>query len=500
MRMWTIKGVIGMIRTTRSCTVAHGERGAVAAGHPLAAAAASAILTRGGNAVDAMIAAQAVICAVMPQAAGVGGDMLALVHSFGTTRAITGTGMSPARAPERYATDGGTSITVPGIVDAWATAAHLFGSLPLADSLQEAIRLCDEGIAVDAPLAASVEAQRSRLVRHGAADWPLLRRAEGERWRQPELARLLRSIAAHGPRAFYRGSAAEAIANAVTRQGGTLDTTDLEAHSTPVTDPVVCDWAGGRLSVQPPPTQGALLAMVAHALDRLAKVDADNLQHVLVELTEAAFAHRDSAARGADLLNERLDIDLERAQNRGGPRSYLHTAGIAVADSDGMVVSSLVSVFDDFGSGVLVPELGIVLNNRAGGFTAGHNAPGPARRPVHTLAPALLALPGGDVLALATPGADGQVQTLIQVLARMRFGGDPIDTAIAAPRWRSQDGDLLIEEDHDDAGDLHRRGHDVNPRPAGDDLFGAVVAAGIADGRPFAAADWRRQTTTGAAR
>ncbi|MGF2949288.1 gamma-glutamyltransferase [Microbacterium alcoholitolerans] len=488
-----------MNRTARSRNAVHGTYGAAAAGHPRAAAAASAILTRGGNAIDAVIAAQAVICVVMPHAAGVGGDMLALVHDRGTTRALTGTGMSPARQPERYATDGGTSITVPGIVDAWATAARLFGRLPLADSLEEAIRLCDEGIRVEANLATAVEAQRNRLVRHGAADWPLLHLAEGERWRQPELARLLRAVAEHGPTAFYRGAAAEAIANAVERQGGTLDATDLAGHETPIAVPVECGWAGGRLSVQPPPTQGTLLAMVANALDRITTVDHDNLQHVLVELTEAAFAHRDSAARGAALLDETLDVDVDRAQNRGGPRAYLHTAGVAVADSDGMVVSSLVSVFDDFGSGVLVPELGIVLNNRAGGFTTGDNAPGPRRRPVHTLAPALVALPNGDVLALATPGADGQVQTLIQVLARMRFSGDSLDVAIAAPRWRSQDAELLIEDDHDGAENLRRRGHIISPRPAGDDLFGAVVAAGTADGRPFAAADWRRQTTTGAA-
>src|SRR5205814_8268809 len=113
----------------------------------------------------------------------------------------------------------------------------------------------------------------------------------------------------------------------------------------------------------------------------------------------------------------------------------------------GRVVSSLLSLFDSFGSGIFAPEAGVVLNNRAAGFTATPNDPGPARRPVHTLAPAL-AVRGRRATALATPGADGQVQTLLQILLRQRYLGLPLPDAVGALRWRSVEGGLLVESEH----------------------------------------------------
>jgi gamma-glutamyltranspeptidase/glutathione hydrolase len=168
-----------------------------------------------------------------------------------------------------------------------------------------------------------------------------------------------------------------------------------------------------------------------------------------------------------------------------------------------------VSVFDDFGSGVFVPELGIVLNNRAAGFTDGENAAAPGSRPVHTLAPALIEADGSR-LALATPGADGQVQTLLQVLASLRRGAS-LEEAVAAPRWRSEAAQLLIERGHPQIVALRARGHDVLVLDPGSDVFGAVVAAGAPAHRPgstssggvgvpYAVADWRRASVAGAIR
>jgi gamma-glutamyltranspeptidase/glutathione hydrolase len=160
------------------------------------------------------------------------------------------------------------------------------------------------------------------------------------------------------------------------------------------------------------------------------------------------------------------------------------------------VISSLVSVFDDFGSCVFVPEMGITLNNRAGGFTTGDNSAAPGKRPVHTLAPVLLTTPQG-VLGLATPGADGQVQTLLQVLVAIQREGIDVARAIARPRWRSENGRLLIERSHTGAEQLCLLGHGVQPLADGDMRFGAVVCAGYIDKEPVAAADWRRETAAG---
>jgi gamma-glutamyltranspeptidase/glutathione hydrolase len=278
---------------------------------------------------------------------------------------------------------------------------------------------------------------------------------------------------------------------AVRRHGGCLDLVDLDEHQTPCPVPLTASWGGALVHVQPPMSQGVLLAMALRKVESLWAEGVRVDDHLLVEVTGAAFAHRSSCRRGRRLLEIDLDVDPDRASGLTGPRAYLHTAGVATVDRHGQVVSSLVSVFDDFGSGVLVPELGIVLNNRAAGFTDGDNSPAPGRRPVHTLAPAMVVSPDG-VLALATPGADGQVQSLLQVLSASRAGTD-LPGAVTAPRWRSQDGDLLLETGHPSRDALVSRGHRVVETPAGAEVFGAVVAAGTSPA-PHAVADWRRLT------
>ncbi len=472
---------------------ARGSAGAAATAHPLATAAALDVLAGGGSAVDAAIAGQAVLCVVAPHACGLGGDVMALVHEpGGAVTAVNGTGRSAGTHDDRVHVDGGMSATAPGAVAGWADLHARWGRLPWARLLDPAVRLAADGVAVDAGLAAALRDHRARLERGGAGEWELLR--EPRVWRQPELAGLLRGIAAD-PGAFYAGEVADAIARATARHGGGLTAADLAAHAGTVGDPVTAAWDGGVLHVQPPSSQGVLLALALRALDGL-RLDGPGRDHVLVEATQAAFAHRDDCAVPG-VLHRPLEVDVERASGRGGPRAYLHTAGVATVDAAGGAVSSLVSVFDDFGSGVFVPELGITLNNRAGGFTAGANAPRPAAFPVHTLAPALHVTPDG-VLALATPGADGQVQTLLQVLVRLREDRTPLADAVGAPRWRSEDGALLVEGAHPAADDLRARGHDVRALPEGDLRFGAVVATTWSPGTTGAVGDARRGTAAGA--
>lgn len=477
------------VTAPRSSDVSRGRRGAVAAAHPAAAAAGAEILTAGGTAVDAAIAAQAVISVVLPQAAGLGGDLLALVHHGGTVSAVNGTGRSPRSLVGAPESTGGGSVTVPGLVDGWLTLHARWGRLPLSAVLTPAVTLAHRGFAVDDNLATSIAAQRSRLLAGGAAQWEVLAGSAG-RVRQPQLAGLLTDVGERGRAAFYAGSAARAIIDSIQRCSGVLELEDLAEHRTLCPPPVSVPWERGTAFVQPPASQGVLLAMalqkVAALLDDGHAVDA----HALIEITTAAFTYRSDCAAGEELLSLPLEVDLVRASRRRGPRAYLHTAGVAVADHDGQVVSSLISVFDDFGSGVFVPELGIVLNNRAAGFTDGANAAAPGKRPVHTLAPAMISGPDG-VIALATPGADGQIQTLLQVLMAARESS--LSDAVNALRWRSQDGQLLVEQGHPAADELAARGHQVVVLPPGDDLFGAVVAAGTFP-EPFAVADWRRQT------
>jgi gamma-glutamyltranspeptidase/glutathione hydrolase len=476
--------------------VLRGRFGAVSAAHPLAVAAGQEMLTGGGSAADAAIAAQAVLCVIMPDACGLGGDMLALVHAPGAAlQAINGTGRAPLRL-RQVADDGPNSITVPGIVDAWCTLSRQYGTVSLARALEPAVRLARAGTRVSDSLAATLAKHRERLSRGGAARWVLFDSRAGAMIPQPELGDLLERLGRDGRAAFYQGDAAGHIAEAIGALGGALGEEDLAAHETVLAAPVETRWDEFTLSTQPPMAQGILLNMSVQALCRLGHRAVPLADHVAVELTNAAFGYRDDVGAGAALLAHELPIDLERASNRGGPRAYLHTAGVACADARGMVISSLVSVFDDFGSCVFVPELGITLNNRAGGFTAGANAAAPGKRPVHTLAPAMLNTPQG-VLALATPGADGQVQTLLQVLMRLRIDGMDLATAIAQPRWRSENGALLIEQRHAGIEPLRALGHRITRCADGDVRFGAVVSAGYLDAEPIAAADWRRETAAG---
>jgi len=475
-----------------------GRKGAVSAAHPLAAAAGQVMLAQGGTAADALIAAQAVLTVVAPGACGLGGDGFVLFREAnGAVFAVNGAGAA-ARAASAAAASGGASVAVPGLVDLWHLLSARAGRLGLKAALAPARELAEEGVRADASLIAARDRQVGRLKAGGAGGWPLMRLRAGEMFRQPALAATLSAIAEGRREAFYGGALGAAILRTVRAHGGALAEADLSRPAAEILPSLKIPFAGMTVHAQPPMSQGVLLLMALKAWEESGFRPGPNMDHLGVELTQGAFAFRDEAGRGAALLEERLTVDPERAQGRGGPRAYLHTAGVAAADAEGRVAASLVSVFDDFGSAVFVPEGGFVLNNRAGGFTGGANAFAPGKRPVHTLAPALIEGPQG-VVALATPGADGQVQTLLQVILRWAAAGEALPQAVAAPRWRSENGKLLVEAGHPARDDLLARGHEVVDAPSGDMRFGAINAAGLWGDAPFALPDWRRTTWAGVA-
>ena len=477
----------------RRATFARGMDGAIAAAHPIAVAAGLESFRRGGNAVDAAVSAQAALTVVLPHACSLGGDGMALVAlSDGSIHAIHGAGAAAAIAPS---TDRpGATVTIPGLVDAWSALVGRHGRLKLSEDLAAAARLATDGVRVPVSTAAAIDRQRARLMQGGADGWELLSLEAGDRWVQPALARSL-EVVGNEPRTFYEGALAHAIARAVADSGGSLTENDLAEHITTWPEPITTPWDGGTLLVQPPMSQGVLLAMAARWIDWHGPGQARD--HTAAEAIAAAFAHRSRIASGRALLDEPLQIDPERASHRWAARSSLHTAGVAAADRTGTVVSSLVSIFDEFGSGLFVAEGGFVLNNRAEGFTEAPNHLRPGALPVHTLAPVVRVHHDGRVSGLATPGADGQVQTLLQVLLSMRFDRLDIVAALERPRWRGEHADLLIERGHPAAEDLELRGHRLKVVDHGDHRFGAVVAAGVDEDGPWAAGDSRREVATG---
>jgi gamma-glutamyltranspeptidase/glutathione hydrolase len=479
----------------------------VACGHPLAAGAAVGVFADGGNAVDAALAAAAVLSVVLPDACGLGGDSLALVRQGGETVAYNGTGAAPAAFEGTVPGDGGGTVAVPGAVHAWETMHAAHATLPLDRLFADAVRLAREGFPAGADLVRARAAQLARLERT-APEWEVTAAdpAPGERLALPRLADALERIVAGGAAAFYTGPLADAIARACAADGGALSAADLAAQETVVRPPVTAELARATLTLQPPVSQAVLAAMTLRAVEAHAPADAAVRAHLTVEAVEAAFRHRDAVALddpGALIATE-LALDPERAQRRGGPVGSAHTTAIATADAEGRVVSMLISVFDDFGSAVHVPAGGFLLNDRLLGCAsdpASPNAPVAGRRPVHTLSP-ILVEDDERCLALATPGADGQVQTLAQLVQVVVDDGVDVADALGRSRWRSSAGDLLVEAGLDPAlrAALAERGHEIVDLPYADGRFGAAVAAGVDSrhGTLFAAADPRRETWAGA--
>jgi gamma-glutamyltranspeptidase/glutathione hydrolase len=487
-----------------------GSRVAIACGHPLGVAAGIRMFANDGNAVDAAVAATCALCVVLPNACGLGGDALMLVgRRNGATVAVNGNGAAPANVPATIPADGGGTAAVPGLVAALVEVHERFGALPRDEVLAPAVELAEGGFPVGEDLLAARDRQRERLER-GSAGWALLDPglALGDELRLPRLAELLSAVAVDGAAAFYGGGAADAVAAAARAGGGTMEASDLEAYTAQVRAPVSAGFVGLTCEVSPPTSQAILLLVALRWLEKLERsgIDAPRA-HLQLRAIEECFALRSDVARPdaeerllADTLLE--ELSLEPVRRGSGPRGYNHTTAIAAADRDGLVVSGLASVFDDFGSATLVPELDIVLNNRLLGFDdEGANAPAPGRRPVHTLSPALVRR-GDRVTAMATPGADGQVQTLLQVISAVHQDGVELQRALHRPRWRAVDGRVAVETGFDERlmRELESRGHRLETLPAGDDMFGAMVAASApaAPGAVEAASDPRREAWAGA--
>ena len=492
----------------RARPLVRATHGVAACGHPLAVNAALGVFANDGNAVDAAIAAAAALSVLLPESCGLGGDALFMIREpDGLTRAWNGSGAAPASLKGPIPADGAATAAVPGAVRAWEVAHRALGRLPWAGLFSSAIALADAGMAYSEALAAAIGRQRARLER-GAAGWNLIAPGlrPGSLVRQPALARMLRRLADEGSSALYSGDIAQAIEMAVTRAGGSLSSADLAGHETVEAPPLTGGYRGLRISAQPPVSQAGIALMALRELERARVEGWDAQTHVLIEAIGAAFDHAESFVdleRAQEVLLADLSLDVSNAARRRVPRLPSHTTAVATADNEGLIVAMLISVFDEFGGAALVSEAGIFLNDRMTGFSVAESSPnfaGPGRRPVHTLSPFIVD-DGVRQYALATPGADGQVQVVAQLIAAIVDLGQDLNEALHLPRWRSADGQLYLESGFPSevATGLDRRGHHVVPTPPAAGMFGAAVIAGIDQtcGTLFAASDPRREAWAG---
>jgi gamma-glutamyltranspeptidase / glutathione hydrolase len=523
-----------------------GVHGAVVAGHPLAVQAGLARLRAGGNAVDAAVTMAGVLAVVRPHMNGVGGDAFGLFYEADTRRvaALNASGRAAAGAtPELFAVQGiermpgrgPLTVTVPGAVSAWHAALERYGTITLAEALAPAIAIAEEGFMVSETLAEDLEAA-ARLNEGGRGIYMPggARVAEGDVLKSPELAGTLRRLATEGPAALYGGALGASLADFLEGVGSPLRLSDFAAHRPEWVEPVSATFRGRRVHTPPPNGSGlALLQMLAMAetlpLESYEPNSAD-LLHALVEIKKLAFADRmrwiaDPAA--VDVPVERLlDPDYLRAraslipdlaatsQPAGfGPELAAEeddgegdTVYLAAVDQWGNAVSWIQSLFATFGSGLVDPTTGIVLQNRGSGFTlqAGHpNRVAPGKRPFHTLMPVMLTDADGSYeMSIGTPGGDVQPQAVTQALVQMLVFGMSPQRAIEAPRFATGGELTLRVEDRlpqHVAAELGALGHEVEVVPGWTAPFGNVQAIWrLPSGVLRTGADMRREGASAA--
>ena len=514
-------------------------RNVVATSQPLAANAGLDMLRQGGNAVDAALAAAVTLTVVEPCSNGVGSDAFALVWDGDGLIGLNASGRSPAgwtparfHGRQRMPTLGWDAVTVPGAVSAWVALSKRFGALPFAALFAPAIRYARDGFHVGHKTAAAWARARDTY-----ADFPDFLRhflphgkapRAGEVFASPNVAATLEAIAATQGEAFYRGALAERIAATARAQGGALDADDLAAHQPTWVTPITQSYGGqgrGRpdasaapveLAEIPPNGQGLAAQIALAILDHL---DAHTLPPGSAEWTHlqaeamkiairAAFDHfADPAAMrlapeallepGA-IRRAAAGIGREAAQ---GPAPLLpasaDTVYLAAADAEGRMVSFIQSNYMGFGSGIVVPNTGIALQNRGAGFVldADHpNAVGPRKRPYHTIIPGFVTRAGEPVLAFGVMGGHMQHQGHVQMVTRIFDHGENPQAACDAPRWQvTPDFRLLLEEGYapDAAQALAHRGHDVAMAEHG--FGGGQLVCRLPDGGYCAASDHRKE-------
>jgi gamma-glutamyltranspeptidase / glutathione hydrolase len=418
--------------------------GMVATSQPLATRAGLRALERGGNAADAALAAAAVLCVTEPMSTGIGGDCFAQVWHEGRLEGLDAAGPSPAGADpiEPVEETGPRSVTVPGAVAGWAVFAERYGRLGLDACLADAIDAAEGGFAVAPRTAASWQRSDGPL---GPA--PVV----GDVVYAPELAVTLRRVAEEGPAALYTGDVAEAICSA-----SWLDEEDLAAYEPRWVEPLRLEYKGVEVCELPPPTQGVCALEALGLLERSSPGLAAKIRCVQLALEDALARVRD----GADVseLISPAFLDARRGRSSVGEPGG-GTVYICAVDADRMAVSLIQSLYDPFGSGILAPRTGVVLQNRGACFSVGGSVE-PGRRPYHTIIPGMLLRDGELMGPFGVVGGFIQAQAHAQLVSAIVDDGLDPQAALDRPRFRVERDCVRLEEglwEHEP--DLQRLGY-----------------------------------------
>lgn len=500
---------------------AESRDGVVVAPHHLASEAGRRVLADGGNAIEAMIAAAATIVVVYPHMNSLGGDNFFLISDGGTPLAIDACGAAAGIADVAFYRDQGldaipargplAALTVAGAVSGWQLAleesARRGGSLPLSRLFEDAVHHARNGTPVSGTLHKNCLEKLEELIDISGFSGAFLADGipipEGDILRLPALAATFEQLATAGLDDFYRGDVAAALAADLDVAGSPLRRGDLESHRALIVDALSLDTSWGTLYNMPPPTQGVASLILLGLFDRLGCEVADGFDHMhgLVEATKAAFRVRDKDITDPAYMTRRAEefltddalnamvatIKPDHAQRWPAVADRGDTVWLGAIDSTGLAVSFIQSIYWEFGSGVVLPQTGIVWQNRGTSFSldsASHNGLMPSRRPFHTIQPAMARLEDGRTMVYGCMGGDGQPQTQAAVFTRHVMFGQALGEAIAAPRWLlgrtwgADNSNLRIESRFDpsviDA--LRAAGHDLEELGEFDEIMGHAGA------------------------
>ena len=451
-------------------------RNVVATSHPLGAQAGLSILRKGGNAVDAAIAAAAAMTIVEPVSNGLGSDNFAILWDGEHMHGLNSSGVAPAawnpgyfkkKHGESFPQRGWDTVTTPGAVAGWVALSERFGKLPFADLLESAIELAERGHSVacivadkwgrQVPLLSDQPGFAEAFMPRGRAPLP------GERFVFAAAGATLRQIAETKGDAFYRGEIADRLVAHSEANSGSMSLADLAGFQPQWVTPLVKDYAGYTVHEIPPNGQGIAALMALGMLDRLDlgcfPIDSVESQHLQIEAMKLAFADTyrwvaDERAmtqvKAEHLLSDSYLADRARLIDPRRATDFMHgtppsggTIYLTAADESGMMISLIQSNYMGFGSGVVVPGTGVSLQNRGHGFSldAAHpNVVEGGKRPFHTIIPGFLTKDGKPQMSFGVMGGNMQPQGHLQTLVRMLTHSQQPQTACDAPRWKVSTG------------------------------------------------------------
>jgi gamma-glutamyltranspeptidase/glutathione hydrolase len=503
--------------------------GIVAASQPLAAQAGVQVLERGGNAVDAAIAANAVMGVVEPQSNGIGGDLFAIVYEARTGRlhGLNAHGWTPRELTLAFLKTQGLTemppggihtVTVPGAVAGWEVLRERLGTLPMADLLAAAIWYADEGFPVSEVIAEHWASLTAKLESEPGASHTYLPGGRapraGEMFRNPDLAASLRLIAAHGRAGFYEGRTADAILAISHEQGGTMAAADLAEFEPEWVVPISTTYRGWTVYELPPSTQGIAALMMLNLMEAFPLADygfhSARALHVMIEAKKLAYADmlryvgdpRFAPVPVASMLDKALARDRARLIDAGRAADDVEpsvlpgltnavggdTIYLSAIDRHGTIVSLIQSIYQGFGTAIVPPGAGFALQNRGSLFTLDEthpNALAPRKRPLHTIIPAFMEK--GDIrIGFGIMGGFNQAQAHAQFVANIVDYRFDIQQAIEAGRFTKltfAGADVNVEELVPESvrDQLATLGHEVTAIPARTSLFGhgqAVMSDG----------------------